>query len=61
MHLFKTDGNLFILFAPHIGLSDDGELGKYTRIGKTLLWFRNVLSLFPTFVLYVCSSTWLLC
>lgn len=27
-------GNLFILFAPHIGVSDSGELGKYTRKGQ---------------------------
>ena len=29
-----ADGNLFILFAPHIGLSDAGELGKYSRAGQ---------------------------
>ena len=27
-------GNLFILFAPHIGISDSGELGKYSRKGQ---------------------------
>ena len=35
-HIFAhtTDGNLFILFAPHIGISDAGELGKYSRAGQ---------------------------
>ena len=32
--MIGTDGNLFILFAPHIGISDSGELGKYTRKGQ---------------------------
>lgn len=31
---FTTDGNLFILFAPHIGISDSGALGKYSRNGQ---------------------------
>lgn len=31
---FIADGNLFILFAPHIGISDSGELGKYSRSGQ---------------------------
>lgn len=36
LHLscFLLDGNLFILFAPHIGISDAGELGKYSRAGQ---------------------------
>jgi hypothetical protein len=33
----STDGNLFVLFAPHIGLSDTGHLGKYTRKGNNTL------------------------
>jgi len=32
--LFFSGGNLFILFAPHIGISDTGELGKYSRRGQ---------------------------
>ena len=31
---FPSGGNLFILFAPHIGVSDTGELGKYSRRGQ---------------------------
>jgi Limiting CO2-inducible proteins B/C beta carbonyic anhydrases len=27
------EGNLFILFAPHVGLSPDGQIGKYARQG----------------------------
>jgi hypothetical protein len=37
MHVIATiilGGNLFILFAPHIGISDAGCLGKYSRIGQ---------------------------
>lgn len=30
-----TGGNLFILFAPHVGVTGDGSLGKYARIGAT--------------------------
>lgn len=25
------DGNLFILFAPHVGIAPDGEIGKFKR------------------------------
>lgn len=28
------DGHVFILFGPHIAVSDSGELGKYLRIGQ---------------------------
>lgn len=28
------DGNIFILFGPHIAISETGELGKYKRIGQ---------------------------
>lgn len=28
-------GNLFVLMAPHIGISDSGELGKYSRDGQS--------------------------
>jgi hypothetical protein len=26
-------GNLFILFAPHVGVTPDGKIGKYARDG----------------------------
>jgi hypothetical protein len=29
-----TDGNLFILYAPHIGISPTGEFGLYARAGQ---------------------------
>jgi hypothetical protein len=29
-----NNGNLFILFAPHVGISDDGVFGKYNRSGQ---------------------------
>ena len=29
------NGNLLILFGPHIGVSESGELGKYLRAGQT--------------------------
>lgn len=32
-HHVPKDGDLFILFAPHVGLSPDGTVGKYARIG----------------------------
>jgi hypothetical protein len=28
------DGNLFILFAPHVGVSPDGRIGRYARRGQ---------------------------
>jgi Limiting CO2-inducible proteins B/C beta carbonyic anhydrases len=31
----RVEGNLFILFAPHIGISASAELGKYSRVGQT--------------------------
>jgi len=27
-------GNLFIFFAPHVGVTPDGEIGKYAREGQ---------------------------
>jgi hypothetical protein len=32
-----TDGNLFIVFAPHVGIGPDGEVGKYLRDGQSSL------------------------
>jgi len=26
-------GNLFVLFAPHVGITPDGTIGKYARDG----------------------------
>lgn len=37
-----TDGNLFVLFAPHIGLCDSCHLGKYSRKGNCLLIIQTV-------------------
>ena len=31
VYLMVIGGNIFILFGPHIGISDYGLLGKYTR------------------------------
>ena len=33
-HHVPKDGALFILFAPHVGLSPDGLVGKYARAGQ---------------------------
>lgn len=33
-HHIPDDGHLFILFAPHVGISDSLNLGKYTRTGQ---------------------------
>ena len=33
-HHVPKDGHLFILFAPHVGLSPDGLVGKYARAGQ---------------------------
>jgi len=33
-HHVPDDGHVFILFGPHIAVSDSGELGKYLRIGQ---------------------------
>ncbi len=33
-HHVPKDGHLFILFAPHVGLSPDGNVGKYARAGQ---------------------------
>jgi hypothetical protein len=33
-HHIPNNGNLMILFAPHIGISDDMLLGKYDRVGQ---------------------------
>ena len=32
-----TDGNLFIVFAPHVGIGPGGEVGKYLRDGQSSL------------------------
>jgi len=29
------NGHIFILFAPHVGISPDGEVGKYARAGQS--------------------------
>ena len=34
-HHVPDNGNLFILFAPHVGLSPDGIVGKFHRVGQT--------------------------
>jgi hypothetical protein len=31
---FST-GNLFILFAPHVGISENGNVGEYSRLGQS--------------------------
>jgi hypothetical protein len=33
-HHIPDDGNLFILFAPHIGISPNGKFGYYARTGQ---------------------------
>lgn len=33
-HHVPENGHLFILMAPHIGLSESNKLGKYTRLGQ---------------------------
>jgi len=33
-HHVPDDGHVFILFGPHIAVSDAGELGKYLRLGQ---------------------------
>jgi hypothetical protein len=33
-HHVPADGNLFIFFAPHVGLSPDGAVGKFARTGQ---------------------------
>ena len=32
-HHVPHDGNLFIVFAPHVGIADDGLIGKISRAG----------------------------
>ena len=34
-HHIPDDGHLFILFAPHVGISESLQVGKYTRAGQT--------------------------
>jgi hypothetical protein len=33
-HHIPDDGNLFILFAPHVGISNTGAVGEYSRVGQ---------------------------
>jgi hypothetical protein len=33
-HHVPHGGNLFIVFAPHIGIADDGLIGKISRAGQ---------------------------
>ena len=33
-HHVPDDGHVFILFGPHVGISESGEVGKYHRIGQ---------------------------
>jgi len=33
-HHVPDDGNVLILFGPHVGVTEDGEVGKYHRIGQ---------------------------
>jgi hypothetical protein len=33
-HHVPHGGNLFILFAPHVGITPDGTIGKYARDGQ---------------------------
>ena len=33
-HHIPDGGNLFILFAPHVGLSKQGKVGEYSRFGQ---------------------------
>lgn len=28
------NGNLFVLFAPHVGITQDGKIGKFKRHGQ---------------------------
>jgi hypothetical protein len=32
--IFLADGNLFVLFGPHIGISSSSVLGMYSRKGQ---------------------------
>lgn len=32
-HHVPVDGNILIVFGPHVGISPEGELGKTKRIG----------------------------
>ena len=34
-HHIPDGGNLFILFAPHVGLSKQGKVGEYSRFGQS--------------------------
>ena len=31
------DGNVVILFGPHVGISPEGEVGKFSRVGQKKL------------------------
>ena len=33
-HHVPANGNLFIFFATHVGLSPDGDVGKFARTGQ---------------------------
>eukprot|EP00047_Mylnosiga_fluctuans_P006159 m.245222 g.245222 ORF g.245222 m.245222 type:complete len:327 (-) comp14632_c0_seq1:41-1021(-) len=34
-HHCPEDGNLFVLFAPHVGIAPNGSIGKYARAGQS--------------------------
>jgi hypothetical protein len=36
MHQIPDDGNLFVLFAPHVGISKMGKVGEYSRLGQKI-------------------------
>merc|ERR1711988_874184 len=33
-HHVPDDGNIIILFGPHVAISEEGEVGKYLRMGQ---------------------------
>lgn len=36
-HHVPDNGHVFILFGPHVGISDEGEVGKYKRVGQACM------------------------